>query len=497
MHRPMKPTTTIAQYMLVALLAIGTVTFTSAEFGPSGTVCHSFQLCHNSAGLAYTSVDLFAALEPLFTDLGLGAVNEYVDVSPMQSSAAGCSCTTPVNVHLTIPVPMGETASSISRQVLLFLEKELPVALSHVACQGEVQPVPCSQKDIAVARRRLSEMAIELAPEPVPAVSTASDSGDTSGSYGGDYGGDYSAYGGYEGGYGGYGGYEAEPALELGLPVARNLMAQPAAATDNKPSFIKAAVAAVTSSRCPPCPTCATTTPEKAVASASDAGAACYCRFNELSGSWALHEPACRAALFRKCSPRPGSLMDCRQLEAHYATYGAASADEAPYTANINAFLFVDCPPAAPCSCSGLRLDGRDSSSSAHAQCCSDLRAHCQVPFSGLSCQEVELVCTGATVTSAAVSMYVKVKNHQGKCDTGVTHRAYHAVTGATVTSAEAAAALLEGAPEQYATSPLNMVLLTVIAGSVAVAAAVAGVVALCQHYSYQQYAAPLISNGY
>jgi hypothetical protein len=93
--------------------------------------------------------------------------------------------------------------------------------------------------------------------------------------------------------------------------------------------------------------------------------------------------------------------------------------------------------------------------------------------------------------------MYVKVRNHQGKCDAGVTHRAYHAVTGATVTSAEAAAALLEAAPGQYVTSPLNLVLLTVIAGSVAVAAAVAGAVALWQHYSYQQYRAPLVSNGY
>jgi hypothetical protein len=279
------------------------------------------------------------------------------------------------------------------------------------------------------------------------------------------------SYGGY--GYGGYGGYgsdstpAAEPTPAAAVPTPRNLMGRvPLPSTTVAPKALIGTPAAPSSS-----------------------SKECYCRYNEATNAWALLEPACKAGLYRRCDVGD-NLLECAHLTSYY-TEGDAAAGE-----KIAAFLFVDCPPAAPCSCASLKLDGSDDAS-VSAQCCSDLRAHCQVPFSGLSCEEVSRFCAaGADAASSdAVSAFIMVKTHGATCAApNAPTKAYKASTSGSVSSADAAAALLQGAMHT-AGRPWPVLVLVVVSGLVAVAAALLGMAALWQHLTYRQYTAPLLGD--
>lgn len=118
--------------------------------------CKKVQLCHNSNGVAYTTMDLFSSLEPIFSTLGLGAVNEYVDVVALPPMAIhGCSCSTPVEVGFSLPASNGHTAASVGRMVEAFIEEHLAARMRNLACHSEVEEAQCQPDQLAAARRLL------------------------------------------------------------------------------------------------------------------------------------------------------------------------------------------------------------------------------------------------------------------------------------------------------------------------------------------------------
>lgn len=142
----------------------------------------------------------------------------------------------------------------------------------------------------------------------------------------------------------------------------------------------------------------------------------CYCRYNPKDSTWALEQAACRAALFQRCKTA-GSMLECSQVDAFYRGL-AMPGSEAPHRDSLSAFLYADCPPAPPCSCKAL-LSGSETAT-ARARCCTDLQAHCQVPFSGLDCEDVGRFCRPYGRQSSdpmgALFSYVLVKTHGFDC---------------------------------------------------------------------------------
>jgi hypothetical protein len=352
----------------------------------------------------------------------------------------------------------------------------------------------------------------------------------TDGGYG--YGG-YGNYGSY--GYGGYGGYGAQegqgtaqratvaPANESSFaadgsrPVARRLIAV------TSPAGGAPFGAPLRAPTCPPCAACGASAADAgarslllghrgrpAASNGLSAGGVCYCRYDAAGATWALREPACRATLLAKCGAS-GALLECTTLEAFYSLpqHSQEDARAAQLSDQIAAFLFVDCPPSPPCSCARLRMDGADAPG-AQAQCCSDLRAHCAAPFSGLDCDEVDAFCSGASPAPAraldTVRQFVAVKTHSQDCAAPQHARAYTRLAPGGGGGAAPAAAL--GRPalallQQLAGAHSGMsgraVALLVGAACLAVGASVAGMIALIQFAMVrrQQGAHPLLSSDY
>jgi hypothetical protein len=122
-----------------------------------GAICRSLRLCHHSRGLAYTSIDVFAALEPLFDRLALRPVNDYVSIAAASGGPGcirgGCCCSEPVEVRLSLPAPAGaEAAQLLEREVAAYVVKELPRALGGAAaCFGQLRGAPCAAAAIEIA----------------------------------------------------------------------------------------------------------------------------------------------------------------------------------------------------------------------------------------------------------------------------------------------------------------------------------------------------------
>lgn len=121
----------------------------------ANTVCKSFRLCHNSRGLAWTSIEVFTALEPLFDQLKLSPMSDFVDVVAAPS-VEGCSCSTPVEVQLSFPVAPGSPAELLVNTVAAFIEQQLP-KMGDAICVTPLETVPCANRAAVVAesRRRL------------------------------------------------------------------------------------------------------------------------------------------------------------------------------------------------------------------------------------------------------------------------------------------------------------------------------------------------------
>lgn len=103
-------------------------------------VCRSFKICHNSKGTAWTTVQLFSALEPLLHQLKLEPATEYVEVQPLTGClTSGCCCSTPVEVRFSLPVHRDrQTAADELAAVSEFLQFRLPREMKDTACTAAV-----------------------------------------------------------------------------------------------------------------------------------------------------------------------------------------------------------------------------------------------------------------------------------------------------------------------------------------------------------------------
>ncbi len=80
----------------------------------------------------------------------------------------------------------------------------------------------------------------------------------------------------------------------------------------------------------------------------------------------------------------------------------------------ITEFLFEDCPPEAPCACSGVAFNGEERAAQ-KGRCCASLRVSCQPLFGGLACAEVEAFCSD-NLPSPTLNKFVQHKLHDATC---------------------------------------------------------------------------------
>jgi hypothetical protein len=231
----------------------------------------------------------------------------------------------------------------------------------------------------------------------------------------------------------------------------------------------------------------------------------CYCRYNPATASWALEQAACRAALYKRCGQAGNSAMlECSDVDAFYRGL-AMPGSEPPHKDTLSAFLFVDCPPAAPCSCRSIVAGGETPT--ARARCCADLKAHCQVPFSGLECEDVARFCrAGSQPTDpvGALFSYVLVKTHGQDCSDPRLGAAYSSVAagGRSIETEEAVRLLAKAAVvdslaargEDFSEPDRVATLLTILVGGLfAVAVAAVAVALLMRVGGQDQHAMPLL----
>jgi hypothetical protein len=107
-----------------------------SSIGSGPRACRSFKLCHNSKGLAWTTVQVFTAMEPLMRQLKLEAATDVVEVLPVKGClSSGCCCSTPVEVRVSLPVH--KDAKTAAQQLTLvsdFIQFKLARALKNTVC---------------------------------------------------------------------------------------------------------------------------------------------------------------------------------------------------------------------------------------------------------------------------------------------------------------------------------------------------------------------------
>jgi hypothetical protein len=117
-------------------------------------VCRSFQICHNSKGAAWTTVQVFSALEPLLSKLKLEPATEFVEVTPLKGCiTSGCCCSSPVEVKVSLPVHRNkQTAAAELAAVSEFLQFKLPGQLQGTSCTssklGNCPPVLVAERKL-------------------------------------------------------------------------------------------------------------------------------------------------------------------------------------------------------------------------------------------------------------------------------------------------------------------------------------------------------------
>lgn len=81
----------------------------------------------------------------------------------------------------------------------------------------------------------------------------------------------------------------------------------------------------------------------------------CYCQYDSDWEQWSLQDPVCRAALYQRAASR--TYLDKSWLDAYYGykpPAGSGAVLDPPYHKEISTFLYADCIPTPPCSCTGL-----------------------------------------------------------------------------------------------------------------------------------------------
>lgn len=124
------------------------------EQDTSDRVCRSFKICHNSKGAAWTTVQLFSALEPLLHQLKLEPATDYVEVRPLQGClSSGCCCSTPVEVRFSLPVHRNKRTSAAELAAVTdYLQFKLPRELKGTACTagmlGDCPPALAAERKL-------------------------------------------------------------------------------------------------------------------------------------------------------------------------------------------------------------------------------------------------------------------------------------------------------------------------------------------------------------
>jgi len=168
--------------------------------------CRTFRMCHNSKGVAYSSVEVFQALEPLFEELQLSPLTDYVDIVqlPGRCTSTGCCCSTPLEVTIRLPADIPLSNKWWDDVVAEYVADTMEILVPGAVCVGDVEVSECIDVELEEELPRMHELrpfasrrlfTEEIVPEAVPTTLAASHA-------------EYQVSHGSEGGYGYYyGGY--------------------------------------------------------------------------------------------------------------------------------------------------------------------------------------------------------------------------------------------------------------------------------------------------
>jgi hypothetical protein len=153
--------------LAAAFVAAAASMAASPALAADASVCRSFKVCSAPDGAAYTSVQLFGALDKLVQDLGLpGAAATYADVKEVAASTCACAQGTPLlEVSLSLPVPAHLSAPLVAEAVDSFAADDAASAVGHARCLSQPRAALCAgtAAEAQQFRRKLAE---ELAAMP-------------------------------------------------------------------------------------------------------------------------------------------------------------------------------------------------------------------------------------------------------------------------------------------------------------------------------------------
>jgi len=132
---------------LVAAVAVGAVVaLASPAAAADASVCRAFKVCSAPDGVAWTSVQLFGALDKLVQDLALpGAAADYADVKEAASSVCACAAGSQMlEVKLSLPVPAHLTAPLVAEAVDSFAADDAASAVGHARCLSAPRAALCA-----------------------------------------------------------------------------------------------------------------------------------------------------------------------------------------------------------------------------------------------------------------------------------------------------------------------------------------------------------------
>lgn len=117
-------------------VCLATVASARTELEPSAFVCKSFKVCDVSS--SWGVADAFDMLQPLLGTLHLSPANKFIEVSASSSKfvSESCSCSSPVEVNVKIPVYQQGMVDTISALVDSYMEKSVAPGLKALPQAG-------------------------------------------------------------------------------------------------------------------------------------------------------------------------------------------------------------------------------------------------------------------------------------------------------------------------------------------------------------------------
>jgi hypothetical protein len=140
--------------------------------GPTTTLCRSLNLCHNSKGFAYSSVQVFSALEGLLNQLQLSPANDYVQLTQLNGCInEQCCCSTPIQINLSLPLHGKDAAAEADRllqQTRHYLEQQLPHAIDGLVCVGQLEECAADTSSSSSSNSRSGRQLLRWVRRAVP-----------------------------------------------------------------------------------------------------------------------------------------------------------------------------------------------------------------------------------------------------------------------------------------------------------------------------------------